>query len=217
MSEPISRKAEILTCVLYLFYIGEEVGFGSWIPTYAVVEKLTTPEGASILGSMFWVSNTLFRIVLLYVQGKISSRLKVLLAGMIGTSLLMLLCAIGGMKYFAAYAGVIFVGAFLASMFALFITLPGEFNFKVTNSNTANFMMCASMGEGALTMPIGYAMGLFGPNMLFVMMLIFSLIMYYVFNELMSTYEEDSKNRSPINERLIDDNESRTSEVMKPF
>jgi uncharacterized membrane protein len=55
------------------------------------------------------------------------------------------------------------------------------------------------MGEGALTMPIGYAMGLFGANMLFVMMLIFSLIMYYVFNELMSTYEEDSKNRSPIN------------------
>ena len=217
MSEPISRKAEILTCVLYLFYIGEEVGFGSWIPTYAVVEKLATPEGASILGSMFWVSNTLFRIILLYVQGKISSRLKVLLAGMIGTSLLLLLSALGGMKYFAAYAGVILVGAFLASMFALFITLPSEFNFAVTNSNTANFMMCASMGEGALTMPIGYAMGLFGPNMLFVLMLLFSLIMYYVFSELMSTYEEDSKNRSPINERLIEDNGSRTSEVMKPF
>jgi hypothetical protein len=165
---------------------------------------LATPEGASILGSIFWVSNTLFRIVLLYVQGKISSRLKVLLAGMIGTSLLLLLCALGGMKYIAAYAGVILVGAFLASMFALFITLPGEFNFALTNSNTANFMMCASMGEGALTMPIGYAMGLFGPDMLFVLMLFFSLIMYYVFSELMSTYEEDAKNRSPINERLIE-------------
>ena len=155
---------------------------------------------------MFWISNTAFRIVLLYVHGRISSRLKVLLAGMIGTSLLMLGFAFGGQKYFAAYAGVVLVGAFLASMFALFITLPGEFNFKVTNSNTANFMMCASMGEGALTMPIGYAMGMFGPNMLFVMMLVFSVIMYFVFNQLMSTYEEDSKNRSPINERLIDDN-----------
>lgn len=100
---------------------------------------------------------------------------------MVGTSLLMLGCALAGMKYFAAYAGVVLVGAFLASMFALFITLPGEFNFKVTNSNTANFMMCASMGEGALTMPIGYAMGLFGPNMLFILMLGFSLISYYIF------------------------------------
>jgi hypothetical protein len=158
------------------------------------------------LGSMFWISNTSFRIILLYVHGRISSRLKVLLAGMIGTSLLMLGFALGGLQYWAAYAGVVLVGAFLASMFALFITLPGEFNFKVTNSNTANFMMCASMGEGALTMPIGYAMGLFGPNMLFVLMLLFSLIMYYVFQDLLATYEEDSKNRSPINERLIDDN-----------
>ena len=166
---------------------------------------------------MFWISNTTFRIILLYVKGRISDRLKVLLVGMVGTSLLMLGAAMGGMKYFAAYAGVVFVGAFLASMFALFITLPGEFHFKVTNSNTANFMMCASMGEGALTMPIGYAMGLFGPNMLFILMLVFSLIMYYVFKDLMITYEEDSKNRSPINERLIEDNESHTSEIMKPF
>lgn len=137
---------------------------------------------------MFWISNTAFRIILLYVKGKISDRLKVLLIGMIGTSVFMLLAAICDMKYWAAYGGVILVGMFLASMFALFITLPGEFRFKVTNSNTANFMMCASMGEGALTMPIGYSMGLFGPNMLFVLMLVFSLIMYYVFRGLMLTY-----------------------------
>jgi len=147
----------------------------------------------------------------LYVKGKISDRLKVLLAGMVATSLFMLGTALGGEQYWAAYGGVFLTGMFLASMFALFITLPGEFGFKVTNSNTANFMMCASMGEGALTMPIGYAMGLFGPNMLFVLMLLFSLIMYYVFKDLMATYEEDAKNHSPINERLIEDNESQTS------
>jgi hypothetical protein len=50
-------------------------------------------------------------------------------------------------------------------------------------------MMSASMGEGALTMPIGYAMGIFGPSMLFVLMLFFSLIMYWTFNTLMATLE----------------------------
>jgi hypothetical protein len=74
---------------------------------------------------MFWISNTLFRIILLYVTGRISDRLKVLLGGMIGTSLLMLVFALSDMKYYAAYIGVVLVGAFLASMFALFITLPG--------------------------------------------------------------------------------------------
>lgn len=203
MCEPISRKAEILTCVLYLLYIGEEVGFGSWIPTYAVVKKIATPEGASILGSLFWISNTTFRIILLYIKGRISDRLKVLLVGMIGTSLFMLGAAMLGREYLAAYGGVLLVGMFLASMFALFITLPGEYKFKVTNSNTANFMMCASMGEGALTMPIGVAMGLFGANMLFVLMLVFSLLSYFVFRDLIATYEFDAKHHSPINERLI--------------
>lgn len=74
---------------------------------------------------MFWISNTLFRIILLYVKGKISDRLKVLLIGMVGTSLFMLFAALAGMKYLAAYGGVVLVGMFLASMFALFITLPG--------------------------------------------------------------------------------------------
>lgn len=50
-------------------------------------------------------------------------------------------------------------------------------------------MMCASMGEGALTMPIGYMMGLFGPNMLFIAELVFSLIMYYAFVKLLETYQ----------------------------
>ena len=60
-------------------------------------------------------------------------------------------------------------------------------------------MMCASMGEGALTMPIGYAMGLFGPDTLFVLMAAFSLIMFYVFKDLMATYENDAKLSSPLN------------------
>jgi len=104
-----------------------------------------------------------------------------MLIGMVATTLLLVICVFANQKVFAAYGGAILVGAFLASMFALFMTLPGEFGFKVTSSNTANFMMSASMGEGALTMPIGYAMGIIGPSMLFVMMLVFSLLMYFIF------------------------------------
>ncbi len=108
---------------------------------------------------------------------------------MIATSALLFILAITDHKVGAAYGGVFLVGMFLASMFALFMTLSGEFGFKVTSHNTANFMMCASMGEGALTMPIGYMMGLFGPNMLFIAELVFSLIMYYAFVKLLETYQ----------------------------
>lgn len=74
---------------------------------------------------MFWISNTLFRIVLLYVKGKISDRLRVLLIGMVGTSILLVFSVFLDFKSFASYGGVILIGMFLASMFALFLTLPG--------------------------------------------------------------------------------------------
>lgn len=167
-----------------------------------MLNNVTTLEGASILGSMFWISNTAFRIILLYVKGKISERLNVLLIGMIATTLFMLIMDRANQPHTAAYFGVILVGMFLASMFALYLALPIEFRFKVTTNNTANFMMSASMGEGALIMPIGYAMGFFGPGMLFVLMSLFSIVSYFLFKELMKTYEFQNMNRSPLHQRL---------------
>jgi hypothetical protein len=76
------------------------------------------------LGSMFWISNTSFRIILLYVKGKISDRLNVLLIGMVGTCLFMTIMDFIDEPHTAAYFGVILVGMFLASMFALYLALP---------------------------------------------------------------------------------------------
>jgi hypothetical protein len=43
-------------------------------------------------------------------------------------------------------------------------------------------MMCASMGEGVLSMPIGYAMGLFGPTTLFFTELGFSILSFFIYS-----------------------------------
>jgi hypothetical protein len=42
-----------------------------------------------------------------------------------GTTAFLIILALSGRQYLAAYAGAIMIGMFLASMFALFITLPG--------------------------------------------------------------------------------------------
>ena len=78
-----------------------------------------------------------------------------------------MIAAVSGHEWFAAYIGSFLNGAFLSSLFALFLALPIEFGYKLSKQNTAHFMMSASLGEGALAMPIGYAMGVFGPWMLF--------------------------------------------------
>jgi len=47
---------------------------------------------------------------------------------------------------FVSYAGVISSGLFLSAMYALFFSLPNEYGFAISPSNTANFAMSASLG-----------------------------------------------------------------------
>jgi hypothetical protein len=44
---------------------------------------------------------------------------------MVGTSFVLLIAVFMDYKGFASYGGVLLIGMFLASMFALFLTLPG--------------------------------------------------------------------------------------------
>jgi hypothetical protein len=78
---------------------------------------------------------------------------------------------------------------FLASMFALFLALPLQFGYKLSKKNTANFMMCASLGEGVLAMPIGYAMGLFGANTLYWSEILFAIMSYILFATVLNIFE----------------------------
>jgi hypothetical protein len=137
------------------------------VASFAVLEKVTDLRGGDLASEVFWVSNTLFRFILLYVTFRVSLRLKILLAGMIGGCVVNLVAVMAGHAWFSAFVGSFLNGMFLASMFALFLELPSEFGYRLSKQNTANFMMCASMGEGVLSMPIGYAMGLFGPVTLY--------------------------------------------------
>lgn len=61
-----------------------------------------------------------------------------------------------------AYVGAVSSAICLASMYALFFSLPIDYGYGLSASNTANFAMSASLGEGLLVMPIGYIMGIFG-------------------------------------------------------
>lgn len=71
-----------------------EVGYGSWVSSYAVMEKVATVEQATYTGSIFWISNTAFRIILIYVTIKVSLRLRILVIGLIISSVFNLAAAL---------------------------------------------------------------------------------------------------------------------------
>ncbi len=174
---------------MYILYIGQEVGYGSWVSSYAVMENVATLSGAAFASETFWVTNTVFRIILLYVTIKVSLRLKYLMLGMVVGCIINLIAAMSGHQWFAAFVGSFLNGMFLASMFALYLALPLEYGYKLSKKNTANFMMCASLGEGVLGMPIGYAMGLFGPGALYWTELIFAVVAYFFLAALIGIFD----------------------------
>jgi len=57
---------------MFFFYIAEEVGYANWIPTYAFKAKVADPTMASALASIFWITNTIARLVLLYMRGTVT-------------------------------------------------------------------------------------------------------------------------------------------------
>jgi fucose permease len=79
-----------------MLYIGQEVGFGSWIPSFATQVGVTDLQGADLASEIFWISNTVFRILLIYMTFKVSLRLKFLLLGMIGGSTVNLISVLTG-------------------------------------------------------------------------------------------------------------------------
>lgn len=90
------------------------------------------------------------------------TRLRILLRALVASAIFIVIMQALGYLKFVSYAGVITSGTCLSSMYALFFSVAIEFGYGLSPSNTANFAMSASLGEGLLVMPIGYAMGFFG-------------------------------------------------------
>ena len=78
------------------------------------------------------------------------------------STLLVFIMQFMGWYILVAYLGVISSAFCLSAMYALFYGISIEKGYKLTPSNTANFTMASSLGEGLLVMPIGYAMNWFG-------------------------------------------------------
>ena len=170
-----------------------EVGYGSWVSSYAVMEGVATVEEATFAGSVFWITNTIARVILIYITWKISDRLKILLGGMIVGCVINMVAAFTNYQWFAAFPGSFLNGFFLASLFALYLSLPGEYGYLLSKRNTANFMMCSTFGEGVIAMPIGYAMGIYGPWILYVAELGFAIISLVLVRKLIVEFEIGSK------------------------
>lgn len=115
-----------------------------------------------------------------------------LLKLLVGSTFVVLVIQWMGELAVVAYLGVISSGIFLSAMYALFFSIAQEYGYELNTSSTANLAMSASLGEGLLVMPIGYAMGLFGYRALIYIIFLFSTVMWLIFNHVNHFMQQDS-------------------------
>ena len=135
-----------MLCFTFFVYFGEETGFAGWISSYVVMEGLDTEKGASRYPAIFWISITLFRFLFAGMPGKISTKLKTLILIQIFAFAFTILMINMGFQLFAMYWSSVVVGFAYSSMYALFYTLPLEFNHKITESESASFLTGGALG-----------------------------------------------------------------------
>ncbi|MCI0556335.1 MAG: MFS transporter [Anaerolineae bacterium] len=150
---PVLLLAIMVLC--FVLYVGAEVGFGTWIYTYALQLGLGTEITSAYLASAFWGSFTLGRLLAI----PISTRLRpiaILYLDFAGC-----LLSLGLILLFRDSAAVLWIGSILlglsfASIFPTFLTLAEE-RMHVTGTMAGWFLVGGSIGGMILPWGIGQA------------------------------------------------------------
>ncbi len=157
---PIDRRLVALFVVFFLFYVGAEVGFGSWVYSYAVGMSLGDAATGAYLTSAFWGALTAGRLLSVPLAGRVRPR--VILGADLGGALVGIgIILIWSDSLSALWVGTLLCGFSMASVFPIALTFVQR-RIPVTGQVTGYFLVGAMGGSilvpwliGALIEPLG--------------------------------------------------------------
>lgn len=138
-----------LVVLLFLLYVGLELGFGNWIYTYTVTLGLGTITTAAYLNGFFWGSFTLGRLLGVWVSTRLRSR-TILFLDILGCAVSIILIMLWKESSIVLWIGTIGLGLSMASVFPTFIMLAGE-RMRITGAITGWFLI--GSGTGGMLLP----------------------------------------------------------------
>uniref|UniRef100_A0A8C9KNI6 Major facilitator superfamily domain containing 4B n=2 Tax=Serinus canaria TaxID=9135 RepID=A0A8C9KNI6_SERCA len=146
-----------LLFMFFLFYVGAEVTYGSYVYTYALVFAEMKESEAAILNSVFWGTFAVCRGAAVFGAAFLSP------ATMIVVSLLCSAASSTALAFFAHYRAVLWVGTAVygASMATVFPSgIAWIEQYMVVEGKTASlFVVGAALGEMCIPVAVGYLQG----------------------------------------------------------
>jgi len=160
----------VLMMLLFVLYVGLELGFGNWIYTYALTLGLETSITAAYLTSAFWGSFTFGRLLGVWISTRLHSR-TILFMDTIGCVLSTTLIMLWKESSLVLWVGTFGLGLSMASVFPTFIILAGE-RMKITGTITGWFLVGSGAGSMFLPWLIGQIFARTGPKAMTTVLLV---------------------------------------------
>ncbi len=168
-----------LAAALLLLYVGAEVGFASWIYTYAMKLGLSNTTQAAYLTSLFWGAFTVGRLLAIPIAARVKAK-TILLVDLVGSFLcLMIIVAfpISNKTLWISSAG---TGFFFASIFPTVLVLA-EQPIALTGRIMGFFLVGSSLGGMGVPWLIGQLIDPIGPQVMPVIVLVTIFLCFLVF------------------------------------
>ncbi|HKJ39515.1 MAG TPA: MFS transporter [Anaerolineales bacterium] len=160
----------VLVMVLFILYVGLELGFANWIYTYALTLELGTEITSAYLTSVFWGAFTFGRLLGIWVSTRLRSK-AILLMDIAGCAISTIIIMLWKDSSIALWIGTIGLGISMASIFPTFIMLAGE-RMKITGTITGWFLVGSGAGSMLLPWLIGQIFVRTGPKAMTTVLLV---------------------------------------------
>lgn len=168
----------VLVVILFLLYVGLELGFGNWIYTYALTLGLETSVTAAYLTSAFWGSFTLGRLVGIWVSTRLRAQTTIII-DLVGCTLSTIVIMIWRDSSAALWIGTFGLGISMASIFPNIMMLAGE-RMQITGTVTGWFLIGSGGGSMFLPLLLGQLFAYSGPQMMTTVLLVVILALFMV-------------------------------------
>jgi len=152
----------VLIMILFILYVGLELGFANWIYAYALTLNLETVITAAYLTSAFWGSFTVGRLLGVWISTRVRSK-TILFIDIFGCAISIAIIMLWKDSSFALWVGTIGLGLSMASIFPTFIMLAGE-RMQITGAITGWFLVGSGAGSMLLPWLIGQIFAGTGPQ-----------------------------------------------------
>lgn len=167
---PIQAGPVGLVVLLFLLYVGLELGFGNWIYAYALTLNLETTITAAYLTSAFWGSFTFGRLLGIWVSTRLNST-TILFMDLIGCAVSTIIIMLWKESNVALWIGTFGLGVSMASIFPTLMMLAGE-RMQITGTITGWFLVGSGGGSMLLPWLIGQIFAFTSPRAMTTVLLV---------------------------------------------